>query len=255
MNLIASGVGLSYYFQLPELRKVAAVRSVHTGDNAQKESIDFISLINQEQRIATLRIYEKPDWQQQPAEKRKAAGTVVLDFMDYMFVLSPKETGLYPGGSLDAQSFDAAYHALEKAISKAYVYNPNGVHAPVTFSEHAKDRDSADLYIGELFFRDKILFDAAGRPLFPARTLSEALGYRVNWDAATSSFIILNDDNLLAAQSVERSYTAESYKTEASIDCALIGGSVYVDMDFMINTLHCAASRHETEKALLIRAR
>jgi hypothetical protein len=177
---------------------------------------------------------------------------MLLDMMNQVFVLSPRGENIYIPGSPDATGFDAAYEVLQNAVSTAYVYNPSGVDEPIAFEQNG---DTADLYIGQWVFRDKILFDADGRALFPARVLSEALGYQVEWDASTASFIIMKDDSLIAAQSVEDSYTAVALKDATEITCAMIDGSVYVDLDFVVNTLNCAVSRHEANRAVTVQAR
>jgi hypothetical protein len=251
-NAVIFGSGLNYYFRLPVLRSVTAIKNVAVQGELQKETIDFISVTNPEQKITTLRVYDKPDWQSLSAETQKSAGTVVLDFMDYIFVLAQKEPNPYINGSPDATGYDEAYQAIAKAAAKAFVYNPGGVEEPVHFDNTG---GYANLYVGGQIVSDKILFDEENRPILPVRALGEALGYKIDWDAESSSFIILKGDSLVASKSVASGYTSDNYKDAGQITCAIIDGSVYIDLDFVVNTLNCAVSLDESLRAITVRER
>lgn len=246
------GTEMNYYFRLPSLKDVAAIRNVPDNGALQKETIDFLYMSSPDYKIATLYVYNKADWQSLKKEKQTPIGNVILDFMDYIFVLSPAQPNPYIEFSPDATGFEAAYNSIKQSASKAYIYNFNGVTSPINKS---KDQEYSNLIIGGRIVSDKIIFDADNRPLFPMRILSEALGCKVEWDSENSAFTIIKGDSLVASKIVESSFSLENYAKAGQISCAIIDGTTYIDTGFAVNVLNCALSLDTALQGIAVQSR
>ena len=234
LNSIIKGLYLYYEIFMPPVDRLMAVRRVPAADEIQKEGVIFVLAgLRKDAVVATFNIYDSDHWR---AVNTLKEDNLVLDFMGYALTVNDSPANPLPADSDDAKALGKAYATIQKAAAGAMLYNHEGTGNAMRFP---KGQKTARLSIGGGIVADPVLIYHSDKPLFPLRALAQALGCKVDWDAASGTFIIIKDGSLLAAKSIESSYTLENYELADQISCSIINGKTYVNMDFVVNVLGC----------------
>jgi hypothetical protein len=216
-----------YRLLMSETQKLSAVR-LPAGDK-ERDRIDFVyNGSNGDAVAAVMRAYDKAAW---AAVKNARDSAVALELMGYVFTVKP---GINPFGPEEATGFEKAAQYAKSAASQAYLSDAGADSLGIN-----KRADSLDFNFRGSIETDKILIDAAGKPLFPMSFLARSLGYKLTWNSPEKTFLVTNGDSLIAAKKIESSYTLSNYKTAKHSICSIIDNKVYVDLGFVINTLNC----------------
>jgi len=214
---------------LPNMQNVSALRLPSTDAVSDRILFSYAAFDARSTELYTLVVCAIDNWEAAAAEMGTYDAVVALDLLGYRFALFGGEN-VYPESIRSHRLFNESKAALENAVSRAWVFA-----SAETLGFEAEG--STNFSMRNSVHRGVILYDNEARPLFPLRQLVAGLGYQGAWGAGDTEITITHAGRLIASMQVTSAYSMDDFMESHHSIASMIDGRVFVDLDFVINTL------------------